>query len=103
MASVEDIATLRRITNEPGIENYSDESMSEYIDVAGSVDGAAAIVWEEKAARASNLVNIAESGSSRSMNQIYQNAVDQAKFYQGKITTEGETSTAPFVTQITRP
>lgn len=103
MASVEDIETLRRITNEPGIENYSDEAMSDYIDAAGSVDGAAAIIWEEKAARASNLVNIAESGSSRSMNQIYQNAVDQAKFYQGKITTEGETSTAPFVTQITRP
>lgn len=102
MATVEDIATLRRITNEPGTDTYTDEALSAYLDAAGSVDAAAAVIWEEKAARASNLVNVSESGSSRSLNQIYQNALDQAKFYAGRVTTVETAGAVPSVTPIER-
>ena len=102
MASAEDIATLRRITNEPGNDQYTDEALSAYLDAEGSVDAAAAVIWEEKAARASNLVNVSESGSSRSLNQIYSNALEMAKFYSGRANDTVESSTAPFTTPIER-
>lgn len=104
MATIEDIATLRRITNEPGIEFYTDESLGLYLDDLLSMDSAASVIWQEKAARASNLVNVSESGSSRSNQQIYANALDQAKFYAGRVTTEvvADADVAPFTTPIER-
>lgn len=103
MATVEEVATLRRITAEPGTDNYTDEALSGYIDAAGSVDGAAAAIWQEKAAKASKLVNVSESGSSRSMQQIYQNALDMAKFYEGKGQVELDTELLKTTYPSARP
>lgn len=98
MATSADIAALRRAADEPGTETYTDAALSAYVDTAGSVDGAAAVVWREKAAKASTLVNVSESGSSRSMQQVYQNAIDMAKFYETRSGDIGviDAGDAPF-------
>lgn len=104
MATQADINTLRRITNELDDTFYTDLTLADYLDANGSVDAAAAVIWQEKAARASNLVNVSESGSSRSMQQVYQNALDQAKFYSGRAGTDaGSSSDVPFTVPIERP
>lgn len=102
MASSEDVARLRRMADEPGTSTYTDEALSALIDAEGSLDAAAAVVWREKAAAAATLVNTSESGSSRSMQQVHQNALEMAKFYAGRVTTVAETTDAPFTVGTTR-
>lgn len=51
--------------------------------------------WKKVSTDTSSLVDMSESGSSRSLSQIHKNAMDQVKFYQGIIDKEtGATSTA---------
>lgn len=104
MATAEEVAALRRMADEPGTETYTDDALSAILDAASTLDGAAAVVWREKAAKASTLVNVSESGSSRSMQQIYQNALDMAKFYGGRAdATDGVGADAkPFTVGVSR-
>lgn len=104
MATVEEIEALRRMVDEPTQDPYTDATLSAYIDEAGSLDGAAAEVWQEKAAKASTLVNTSESGSSRSLGQIHQNALNMAKFYSARAGTDEvvDISDAPFTAAIER-
>jgi len=103
MASAEQVASLRRMVAEPTTATYSDEALSALVDDKGSLDAAAAAVWEEKAAAASTLVNVSESGSSRSMQQIHQNALEMAKFYSGRITEVSADVSKPFTVPAQRP
>lgn len=103
--SPESIAALRRMVDEPGTETYTDEALSALLDAEESADAAAAGIWREKAARASTLVNVSESGSSRSLQQIYSNALDMAKFYDGRAVAEEpvvEDSAFPFTVAVER-
>lgn len=101
MASAEDIATLRRMINEPSTATYSDVVLGALIDEKG-LDATAAQVWSEKAAAASVLVNTSESGSSRSLQQIHSNALAMANFYGGRVTQEVAATDAPMVIDIER-
>lgn len=105
MADAEAIAALRRMVDEPGTETYTDEALSALLDAATSAESVAAGIWQEKAAKASTLVNVSESGSSRSMQQIFANAQAMAKYFSEKATAPEEpvVATGPFTTQITRP
>jgi hypothetical protein len=80
------VQTLRPMIDEPDSTVYSDEVLKALIDqVEGDLDTAAAQIWEQKAARYSTLVDVSESGSSRSMSQLYKNASAQTSFYQKKV------------------
>lgn len=85
MATDEKVASLRRMAGEPTTDTYTNEALSAIWDAAGSADGAAAAVWREKAAALADLVNTSESGSSRSMGDLYKNALEMARFYEKKV------------------
>lgn len=94
MASPEQITALRQLVDdvdEPRM--FTDEYLGSVIDAAASMDEAAVVVWEAKAARLSTMVNISESGSSRSNSQLYTNALAQLKYFRDK-TTQGEVESA---------
>lgn len=84
MASSEEIAELRRKTNLVGDTTvYDDGSLNTLIDSLGSVNMAAAQIWGEKASGLATLVDISESGSSRSMSQAYKNALAMSSYFKG--------------------
>lgn len=108
MASAEQIASLRRMIDDPAgsTQTYSDLALSALIDQAeGVLEAAASELWQEKAATFSRLVNVSESGSSRSMGDLYKNALAMAKYYKDQVTTtiEVETTQRARVRPIVRP
>jgi hypothetical protein len=87
MPAIDWIAKLRALTNQPDQDPYTDQDLLDILtaftgdDGVTNVNGAAAQVWTEQAARLSGMVNITESGSSRSLSQLYDHALSMAKFY----------------------
>lgn len=83
MATIDDVARLRRLTNEPTTTVYGDLDLSGYIDGVENVELAAAEVWREKAARYAGLVDTTEGSSSRKMSQLRDAALKMAELYGG--------------------
>ncbi|MGE3487445.1 MAG: hypothetical protein AB7L09_22215 [Nitrospira sp.] len=74
-----------------GTEMLTEDQLKAVIDLnAGDMDASAAQVWEIRAGRYHGLVNISESGSSRSMGDLHQNAIRMAAMYRGKIAAEDQ-------------
>lgn len=80
MASNEDVARLRRLTNEPTTTTYDNITLSSYIDTNGIIK-AAAEVWREKEAKYANLVDVTEGSSSRRLSQLRDGAAKLAAQY----------------------
>lgn len=94
MATADEILQLRALigdTTEP--YEFTDEYLGLVIDANADLDEAAVVVWEAKAASLSTMVNISESGSSRSNSQLYTNALAQLKYFRDKI-NQGEAESA---------
>jgi adenine-specific DNA methylase len=90
MATVDQIAEVREYVAEPGITNgWTDERIGEYIDREADLFLAASAIWSSKAASYASLVNVSESGSSRSMGSLIDNALKMAKEFKGRSTTPG--------------
>lgn len=104
MATVEELLALRRMAAEPTTDTYTDDALSALIAAEGSLDGAAAVVWREKAAKAATLVDTSESGSSRKMQQVHTNALKMAEFYASASTAPSPVveTNAPFTVGIER-
>lgn len=96
MATPDQITQLRLLI---GDTDLTDEQLATIIDSESTIQGAAAQVWQVQAGKYSELVNISEAGSSRSLGSLYQNALDMAKYYRGLDSTSG---TQPGVTAVTR-
>lgn len=74
-----------------GTEMLTEDQIRAVIDLnEGDMDASAAQVWEIRAGRYHGLVNISESGSSRSMGDLHKNALAMAAMYRskGEITAE---------------
>jgi len=85
MATVEQIATVRRGADlEASDSIYTDDLIGAMIDVQG-VDATIAQVWTEKAAEYAKLVNVTEAGSSRSMSDLSRQALAMAEVYRKKV------------------
>lgn len=103
MATDEEIIRdVRRMADEPTAETYSDEAILALYAQEGSAEGAAAAIWETKAGAYAKLVNVSESGSSRSMSDLHKNALTMAKYYGDQAIVPVETVTSPFTTAIER-
>lgn len=107
----DELAFLRQIISEPADSPTWPDSRFETI-AAGALqdDGSynhtltAALLWEAKAADAVELVNTSESGSSRSMGQVFDHAVKMAERYRGNATSPATTAPAGLTsTRIIRP
>jgi hypothetical protein len=98
------VANLRKKVAEPTTATYTDDAILAVYATEGSVAGAAAAIWQEKAGVLADLVNTSESGSSRSLGDLYKNALAFAKFYADQIVTpiEEQANTAPFTVEVTR-
>lgn len=93
MATTED---LKRLILMVGTELLSEEQMGLILDLNETdFDAAAAQVWEIRAGKYHGLVNISESGSSRSMGDLHKNALAMAAMYRAKevaVTPEASSS-----------
>jgi hypothetical protein len=90
MATAEQIAEVRDYVAEPGIDNgWTDAKVGEYIDREADLYLAAAAIWSAKAASYATMVNVSESGSSRSMGSLIDNALKMAKEYRAKSAESG--------------
>lgn len=97
-----DISRLRRMINELTTDNYSDVDLSTYIAAYPKLDqegrtiddddwaeaydlhAAASDIWEEKAAAVQSKHDFSADGASFSSSQMYQNAMDQARYHAAK-------------------
>ena len=97
------VANLRKKVAEPTTDTYTDEQVLAAYTTAGSVAGAAAAIWQEKAAALAELVNTSESGSSRNLGDLYKNALAFAKFYKDQVDDAVVVTTdSPFTLAIER-
>ena len=62
---------------------HTDADLGTMIDDVG-LESSAARLWEESATQTASLVNVSESGSSRSLGDIHKNALAMAKHYSDK-------------------
>lgn len=102
MATMTEVDELRLATNIISTDApYTDEYMLAVIDAAGSVNGAAARIWRQKAAQYAEAVDMSESGSSRKMSQLSAQALTMASHYDEL--AAGETiNNRPFTVQGVR-
>lgn len=83
MATLEEWLKLRKMTGEVGSATYSDLDLDKFILDAGTLDGAASIIWGEKASSYAELVDISEAGSSRKNSDLFKNARIQQLYFAG--------------------
>lgn len=103
MATPEDIASVRRMADEPTTDTYTDDALSAILAREGSVRAAVYAVWQEKAAKYSRLVDTSESGSSRRNSQLGSNAIAMMKLYEPIPDDVVQASTAPTTYPTVRP
>jgi hypothetical protein len=102
MASDEDIARLRRLTDTVSVTDpYTDELLEQMIDQLG-FDPAAAAIWNEKAAAYASMVDTTESGSSRSLSQLHKMALEMASKVNPQEETPIDTGRSSFTVGIER-
>lgn len=102
MATIDD---LRRAANEPeGDSSYNDDELEVILAAAdNNLNAAAAAVWREKAARAAELVDMAEGESSRKLSDLSANALRMADMYQRQADSDQPSGHRPTaVGRITR-
>ncbi len=103
MGSSAEIAVVRRNTNEPNQDNYSDSELSDKIDTDG-VFGAVSAVWREKAAKFASLVDVSEAGASHKYSDLYKHALAMASDYDklNEVENAGIALNSPRVKKIVR-
>jgi hypothetical protein len=102
MATADQIADFRLLIAESDEETYTDEQLSALLDASTSANAAASQIWIEKAASAASLVNVSESGSSRSLGDIQRNALAMAKVFGDNAAGDQSTSPGIRIRRITR-
>lgn len=103
MATVDELAMLRRMTNlEYNDSTYTDQVLAAIIDASSSMEAAAAQVWTEKAASFAGLVDVTESGSSRQLSQMQRHALEMRDKFAGVVAGTGRASGASFTVGVER-
>lgn len=91
MAEAADVAVvLDLLPAESGDEGWNEEKVAIYLDGGYSKYQAVALYWESKAAKLYTMIDISESGSSRSLSKVYDNAKGQAEYWRGRDLAEKE-------------
>jgi len=94
MASVDELAALRRAADLLADDTtYTDTLIGTLIDSLG-VNGAVAVVWREKAAKYASMVSMSEAGSSRNLSDMYDRAVEMQALYE-RLADEEEAAEDP--------
>jgi hypothetical protein len=93
MATLEQVTHLRRVTGYADTDPYDDSGLSAMIDADG-VHRVAERLWAEKAAATASLVDVSESGSSRSLGDVYKNALAMSQHFKGLADAEDSAAAA---------
>jgi len=99
--SVDEVEAFRVLT---GIteEDLSDDDLSDIYDAAdSSIHRSAAIYYERQAKEFSTLVDVSESGSSRSLGNLYKNATELSKYWNNKADAASGTNSRVARTRAT--
>lgn len=91
MASTSDIDQVRVNTNELNEDNFTYAQLDAWVDAFG-VTGASAKVWEAKAAKYADLVDVSEAGAQERLSQLHDHAIAQLGYWNGIY--ENETAVA---------
>lgn len=86
MATAQQILDLRVMINEPTQTPYSDAALNARIDAEaadGNLRPLAGAIWREKSGRYSELVDVQEGSSKRSLSQLQGSALKMAAYYEG--------------------
>lgn len=103
MATAEQIAAFRLLINAPLNETpYTDNELSDRLDLATSPESLAASIWREKAASFSALVNVSESGSSRNLSDLYKNALALAAEFERSVPGDSSSQSGIRMRRLTR-
>jgi Cdc6-like AAA superfamily ATPase len=98
MATSDQLDDLKRLI---GDAEFTDDELNEIIDENDeNIQASAAVVWESQAASYSQIVDVTESGSSRKMGDLFDNAMKMAEYYRGQTTpidVQGRTRIAKIV------
>lgn len=93
MIDASEIAEVRRNSDVPLDGSfgavYTDDLISEIVEGTG-INRASAIIWREKAASYAKMVDVNESGSSRSFSDLSKNALAMAKEFEAAAERAGE-------------
>lgn len=113
MATASEIAYVRQLINEPDDSNgWNDERIDEFIENNREADGTvnlklpASDIWGVKAVAFSKMVDVSESGSTRKMSQLFENALKLQKSLLGASTPPeiiDPLADRPQTRAITRP
>jgi hypothetical protein len=108
MATAAQIAEVRGYISEPtNTAPWDDAAVVAYIDRATGTYDAAASIWGAKAADYAALVNVSESGSSRQLGSLQDNALKMAAFYRqaakDQAASPPATPVGPIIASIVRP
>lgn len=108
MATTDQIAFVRDLIGEPDDSNgWTDERIGKFIDGTKSLNLAAADIWGSKATSYSKMVDISESGSSRKMSGLLDNALKlQKSLREGEVAEDNDvdpTANRPRTRAIVRP
>lgn len=104
MATAQQVSRVRDYIAEPDDTNgWSDARIGEYIDEAVNLYAAAADIWSVKASGYAALVDVSESGSSRRMSSLQQQALTMEKQYRMRAGEAVDSiAGSPFVVPISR-
>ena len=96
MATPEDIAIVKsQIPEESDAYGFDDNAITALLDGGLSTTATISSIWSGISAKSSNMVDVSESGSSRSLSQIHTNAQAMADWWKAKNELEGATAAGP--------
>lgn len=106
MATAQELLTLRDYISEPNDDNgWTEEKLAGYLTQYESLYRAASAAWGVKASGYAELVNVSESGSSRSLGDLFARAQAMSKHYRGLAEEEegpAVPTTGPVIQRIRR-
>lgn len=103
MATEDEVNALRRATSlEANDETYTYELLSAILDDLGTVAAAASSIWGERAAAYAGVVDTTESGSSRRLSQLHDQALKMQRFWSGPEESTDDTAGTSFTVGVER-
>lgn len=104
MALADDVALAREYINELNDDNgWTDLRIATFVEAADNLHLAAADMWAVKAGTYVGLVNVSESGSSRSLSDLLRQAQEMERYYRERGNElAGVGSDGPVIARIRR-
>lgn len=105
MAGAADVALVREYIAELDDTNsWTDARIATFVDGADNLFFAAADIWGVKAGTYAGLVNVSESGSSRSLGDLLKQAKEMEAYYRqrGDVASGLATVDGPVIRRISR-